>query len=65
MAINDITGDAIRSKSVVNSYMENFDRIFGVSNANDQSADSANGSGDEGAGRQADQIDHKENGAPG
>lgn len=46
MATNDITGDALRSKAVTDSYRENFDLIFlKDKHANDQGTDSVNGDG--------------------
>lgn len=44
MATNDITGDALRSKAVTDSYRENFDLIFAKDkHVNDQGTDSVNG----------------------
>lgn len=43
MATNDITGDALRSKAVTDSYRENFDLIFlKDKHVNDQGTDSVN-----------------------
>ena len=43
MATNDITGDALRSKAVTDSYRENFDLIFAKDkHVNDKGTDSVN-----------------------